>query len=64
MIHGPCKDCPKRNPGCHSRCLDYQLFVQKKDNYKKNIMNIVEFIQSEEGKELINSIKNNNAQTK
>ena len=45
--------------------LQFDVYLMyKKDNYNKNIMNIVEFIQSEEGKELINSIKNNNAQTK
>ena len=30
-----CKDCEKRQIGCHSNCEDYLLFREKKDKYNK-----------------------------
>lgn len=27
----PCKDCVKRNLGCHSKCLDYLRFKKQRD---------------------------------
>ncbi len=28
-----CKDCKKRNPGCHSDCQDYISFKKELDEY-------------------------------
>lgn len=39
----PCKDCDRRQLGCHSKCDNYRLFREQldlkkedKDNYYKN----------------------------
>lgn len=28
MTTAPCKDCPRRQPGCHDRCEDYKAYKQ------------------------------------
>lgn len=33
VVTAPCKDCPDRYPGCHSKCPKYQQF--KEDNEKR-----------------------------
>lgn len=30
----PCKDCEKREPGCHGRCEEYEAFKDKAFQYK------------------------------
>lgn len=35
MISSPCKDCMKRELGCHSICEAYKEFAQMKDNERK-----------------------------
>ena len=29
----PCKDCPNRCLGCHSKCYKYQVFRQERNKY-------------------------------
>ena len=31
MINAPCKDCIKRQLGCHSTCQDYKQFRKERD---------------------------------
>ena len=33
VVTAPCKDCPDRYPGCHSKCPKYQQF--KVENKKR-----------------------------
>lgn len=36
MITAPCKDCKKRELGCHSKCEEYLNFrVEKENEYKE-----------------------------
>lgn len=30
----PCKDCPKRYPGCHDKCDDYQTAKSEHDRIR------------------------------
>lgn len=30
-MNAPCKDCPDRSPGCHSRCERYKAYREVKD---------------------------------
>ena len=32
-----CKECKKRNPGCHAKCQDYISFKEKLEEYHKAI---------------------------
>ena len=32
-----CKDCKKRNPGCHSKCQDYISFKKELEEYHNTI---------------------------
>lgn len=32
MMQPPCKDCKKRELGCHGRCPEYQEFRKFRDN--------------------------------
>ena len=32
-----CKDCEKRNPGCHSVCQDYIFYREKLDEYNEKV---------------------------
>lgn len=32
-----CNGCTERHPGCHSKCKDYQLFVQENEERKRSI---------------------------
>ena len=32
-----CKDCEKRNPGCHSICRDYISYKEKLDELNRKI---------------------------
>ena len=34
MITGPCYECEKRTPGCHSSCEDYLSYKAKKDEIR------------------------------
>lgn len=31
----PCKNCPKRYPGCHDKCEDYQKAKHENDSARK-----------------------------
>ena len=31
MGTAPCKDCPDRYPGCHSKCEKYQAFYRENE---------------------------------
>lgn len=37
MIINPCKDCPRRYLGCHSKCKDYKEFRQALDERNARI---------------------------
>ncbi len=37
MMIAPCKDCDRRNPGCHDKCEDYQEFHRKKMELRQKI---------------------------
>lgn len=36
-MRGPCKDCPDRVVGCHSKCEKYKKFVEvcKQERHKR-----------------------------
>ena len=36
MSFAPCKDCTKRELGCHDRCDDYKLFKAELERVRKN----------------------------
>lgn len=33
----PCKDCPNRYVGCHSKCGDYLLYRSELDEHNKTV---------------------------
>jgi len=35
MMKNPCKDCPNRYPGCHSKCEQYKAWKQEWDKLKE-----------------------------
>jgi len=35
MMKNPCKDCPNRYPGCHSKCERYKAWKQEWDKLKE-----------------------------
>lgn len=36
-VNNPCKDCTKREIGCHDRCDDYKAFKDEMNRIKDNI---------------------------
>lgn len=35
MRIAPCKECPKRQVGCHAKCEDYKSWKAELDEYQK-----------------------------
>ena len=36
----PCKDCTKRQVGCHAQCEDYKAYQDALEDYKRTVREI------------------------
>ena len=34
LPHAPCKDCERREIGCHGKCEEYNEFLRKRSEYR------------------------------